>query len=528
MYFLKLSLVLATLAFAWLRFSDNTVDNDLWGHVLYGQRYWNHDQIRETEKLSWTAAGFPVVNHEYLAEIVMGWVHRIAGGSGLLFYMLGMGLVTVSLAFFGGSEPRGAHRWTAWILFAASINFIAIGFAVRPQLFTTLFLVVELIVLREIANGRFAWAFLLPPLFALWINFHGGVIAGVLVVFLLAAVETVHALWPRRLPETLETTRPPRKNLRVYWLLLFAAVIALLANPWGATLVRWNIDAIRLPRPQINEWQPLTLSAAHAPFYIVALVSLLAWIFSRQSRPWWEAAALLMFAAMGILHQRHTPLFGLANLVLSPRHLQDAALRLAPRARALLSLLARPAVQAALAAVLLASTGASLAFSFAPKDHPFTMEVEQDVYPVAAVEFMREHRLVGKTITFFDWGQQNLWELPENPVSFDGRFDTGYPRDVIAAHWDFYAGRALRPAVRWDDADVALLPAECPGIALLRAKGWRAVYRDPLAAVLVPPHGPHAGFMAGQRLRPRSADAVSGRVPFPDTPAVLATAAAPR
>jgi len=39
LYLLKLSLVLATLSFAWLRFSDNTVDNDLWGHVLYGQRY---------------------------------------------------------------------------------------------------------------------------------------------------------------------------------------------------------------------------------------------------------------------------------------------------------------------------------------------------------------------------------------------------------------------------------------------------------------------------------------------------------
>ena len=102
------------------------------------------------------------------------------------------------------------------------------------------------------------------------------------------------------------------------------------------------------------------------------------------------------------------------------------------------------------------------------------------------------------------------------------------PPAVITAHWDFYAGKALRPAVRWDEAEVALLPANCAGIRLLMLKGWRRVYLDPLATVLVPARGPHAQFMAGRRIRPRSADAVSGRIPFPDVPAVLATAAAPR
>src|SRR5947209_12337998 len=152
--FVQAALVFATLSFAWLRFSDNTVDNDLWGHVLYGQRYWNQGQVRETEQLSWTAAGFPVVNHEYLAEIAVGAVHRIGGGPGIFWYMLAMGSLTDALAFWagrtGGAGDAQIDRaavpkpvtWAALLLFAASINFIAVGFAVRPQLFTTLFLVI--------------------------------------------------------------------------------------------------------------------------------------------------------------------------------------------------------------------------------------------------------------------------------------------------------------------------------------------------------------------------------------------------
>src|SRR4051812_7316198 len=96
---LQLSLLAAVLGFAWLRFSDNTVDNDLWGHVLYGQRYWNQGHVRGSEAFSWTARGFDIVNHEYLAEIVVGQVHRFSGGTGLWIYMIAMSALTIALAF---------------------------------------------------------------------------------------------------------------------------------------------------------------------------------------------------------------------------------------------------------------------------------------------------------------------------------------------------------------------------------------------------------------------------------------------
>jgi hypothetical protein len=209
--------------------------------------------------------------------------------------------------------------------------------------------------------------------------------------------------------------------------------------------------------------------------------------------------------------------------------LEDAARRIAPHARDLISAFARPIIQASAAVVLLIASGASLIASFsAPKEHPFTMEVERNVYPVAAVEFIQAHRLFGNTITFFDWGQQNLWELPYNPVSFDGRFDTGYPQAVIAAHWDFYSGKALRPEVNWSQAEVALLPTGSGGVGLLGQAGWRSVYRDPLATVLVSPRGRYAELSVGPPLLRRSSEALRGRKPFPDAPPLLATLAAPR
>jgi hypothetical protein len=526
---LQASFVLAVVSFAWLRFSDNTVDNDLWGHVLYGQRYWLKGEVRGKEMLSWTAPGFAIVNHEYLAEIVMGWVHRAAGGTGLWVYMLVMGFATSGFALRAGKGTGIAQTWTALILFAASINFIAVGFAVRPQLFTTLALVVELVLLRELVKGRLSWGWLLPPLIALWGNFHGGVLAGIVVFFIMAATESLQTLWPHPWSTGWDAPTSSQRTLTVYWTLFALSGFALLFNPWGYDLVKWNVGAILRPRPQIQEWHALNLSAAHAPFYVVATLTLLAWSFSRRPKKAWEAATLLVLATMGILHQRHVPLFGLANLIFSPRHFNAAAQRLAPHCRGLISALARPVVQAVVSVLLLVASGASLVASFlTPKEHPFTMEVEKNVYPVSAVAFMQASHLEGKTITFFDWGQENLWELPYNPVSFDGRFDTGYPPSVIAAHWDFYRGQALRPEVNWSEAEVALLPVESGGVTLLTQAGWRAVYRDPLATVLIPARGRHASFMAGQPPLQRGLEALRGRSPFPDAPPLLSTASAPR
>lgn len=528
MRLLQFSLLAAVLSFAWLRFSDNTVDNDLWGHVLYGQRYVNQGHVRGPEPFSWTAPGFDIVNHEYLAEIVVGQVHRIAGGTGLWLYMLVMGGATVAFALWEGSRPAPSRHWAGLLLFGASINFIALGFAVRPQLFTTLFLVLELFLLRQLAAGRRGWGLLLPPLLGLWINFHGGVLAGLIVFAALAAAETCHACWPRTLPPSWEAARPPRKNLRLSWILAIAATAALLLNPWGYRLIEWNLRATLRPRPEIHEWHALAFSAANVPYYLVAATSLLAWIFSRRPKKLWEAATLLVLSMMGLLHQRHAPLFGLANLVLSPVHLDDAARRLAPYCRDLMVYFSRPFPQTAAALGLLVAGGAALSHSFArPKEHPFTMEVERDVYPVAAIEFIQAQKLFGKTITFFDWGQQHLWELPQNPVSFDGRFDTGYPPQVIAAHWDFYRGARMSPEINWSEAELAVLPTGGGGMKLLFRAGWRAVYLDPLAIVLVPPTGRHAHFRAGEPPERRGEDALRGREPFPDAPPVLATIVKP-
>lgn len=512
------SFAFAVLAFAWWRLSENTADNDLWGHVLYGQRMLHLGGLETTETLSWTAAGLPWINHEVLAELALGLTHRLAGGTGLWALMMLLAGVTLGWAWFTGAGPDRARRLTALALLAFSTNFIALGYAVRPQLFTYFFFVALLVALRKLFAGGLAWGFALPPLLFIWVNTHGGFLAGWAILLLAVLLETSAPLLPG-LQSKLRCGKVAAKPL-VLAGVATAGTLALLANPWGWKMILWTFGTLFLPRPNITEWQPMPLTAGALPFYFAILLGAAAWIVSRQPRRLWEMVAWALLAAMTIRTQRHAPLFGLASLIFLPPHLHELFARLDPHVASLRQAVQKPAL-AATAALALALAGAKCihASVSAPRLHPFRMEVPRTYFPVAAIEYMRAHHLTGNTITFFDWGQQVLWELPDNPVSFDGRLDTVYPARVMDAHWALYAGRDPGPGLDLAKAEVALLPTGGDGYPWLVKHGWKLVYCDALATVLVR-HPTATRPVFG------SAEDVSGSVPFPDAVPVLATRAA--
>ena len=518
----------AVAALAWLRFSENTADNDLWGHVLYGQRALLLGGLEHVEVLSWTAAGLPWINHEVWAEVFFGFIHRLAGGPGLWLAMLGLAAVTVIPAWRAGRGRGPAQRLTALALLAISVNSIALGYAVRPQLFTMLLLVLMLLALRAFFAGQVRWGWAVPVAFAAWANLHGGYFAGWVLLLGAVGAEIGVRVWPA-VGKPFGVTAAGGPSLGRLAAIVGLATGALLLNPWGIELVRWTWQTLLLPRPQIAEWHAPGLSGPAIGVYLLVLISIAGWLGSRQPRRAWEAVTLALLAAMAVLQLRHAPLFALANLIFTPPHLTDALQRLtAPTAR-LRGLVQRRLVALPLAGALVASGVLALGASLPPtRSDPFTIAVPKDTYPVTAIAFMRDHSLTGRTLTFFDWGQMVLWELPHNPVSFDGRLDTVYPDAIRDAHWRFYAGEDPGSALDLDAAEVALLPTGYGAVDRLRLVGWTLVYRDPLASVLVRQASAHPALATQRWPLQRGPAAVSGRARFPDQTSLLATEQRPR
>jgi hypothetical protein len=522
---LRRAFVVCVICLAVFQFSENTADPDLWGHVLYGRNFLQSGHLMRTEPYSWTAPGHEWINHEILAEAALAWSFRALGGTGLLLLKIAAGLATFFIALAIAAKGRDEKtRLVAWALGAVAVVEISFGFAARPQIFTALALAMELWILRQVHCGKRAWALALPPLFALWINTHGGVLAGMIVLVAAAISTRCEGVLKRFMPDSIASRFENQEtSMTGYWLWLFTVLSALtlLANPYGFELIRWLVGSVLWLRPDISEWNPALPGWDHAAFFFCVALTAVAFVFSRRPRQLWEIAVLVLLAALALRSVRNTPLFCIAALAFVPTHLADALDRFGNHFRRLTELGRHPAGQKIFTMLLLLGSAGSVAATLAlHKERAWTMEVPRDEYPVAAVQFIQQHELHGNLLVFFDWGEMCLWELPDSRVSIDGRLDTCYPPAVIAAHWKFYNAEPFDSAMLdVTRADFALLPSKLAGsMALARQDGWHAVYFDNLAVVLVK-NSDQFPKLAGIKL-PVQADsnAMKGRAVFPNHP----------
>ena len=515
--------VLCVICLAVFQFSENTADPDLWGHVLYGERLLQTGHLDRTDPYSWTAPGHEWINHEILAEAAMALSFRALGGMGLLLLKMVVGLATLFLAISLAARGRNnGTKLVAWAFAALAVVEISFGFAARPQIFTALALVIELLILQQIHKGRHFWALALPPLFALWINTHGGVLAGLLLLFAAAGASTLQDAFRKFAPgfagARLEAG-PPRATILWLWFSAVLSALALLANPYGLELPRWLVGSVLWLRPQISEWNPTPFDWNHAAFFFCVALAAIAIFLSRKPWQLWQLAVIVLLAALALRSIRNTPLFCIAALAFVPPHLADVLERFRNHFQGLAESCRCPTRQKILTALLVIASVGSLAATFTlHKQHAITMEAPREQYPVAAVDFIRQHELRGNLLVFFDWGEMCLWELPGSRVSIDGRLDTCYPTEVITAHWKFYNGESFdRATLDVSQATLALLPSKLAGsLALAKQDGWQAVYFDNLAVVLVK-NANQFPRLGGLNLPVQGdSSATEGRAAFPD------------
>ncbi len=517
---LKISFCALVIMLAVFQFSENTADPDLWGHIVYGQQMLHSHAIPKADIYSWTALGQPWVNHEVLAEISLGAAHAWLGGSGVLLLKMVTGILTFALCLrLGIANLAWPERYIAWAFGALAVVEISYGFAARPQIFTALFLVIELTLLRRIHSGSRAWALGIPFLFLVWINTHGGALAGFGLLGLTAGMTTLQFLYGKMARRTADAGTPAPQTILVLWLAVFGATAALFCNPWKGELIRWLIGSVLWLRPDIAEWNPTPLGWDHAVFFILLALGLFAWLFTRRPRAWWELAGCVAFAFLGWRSLRNAPLCSLVLLALAPPHLVSALGKFASHFERA-GMLVRQAGFQKFATVLsaLAAIGIGIGTFTLHKEHPLTMEAPGSQYPNDAVAFMAANDLRGKLVVFFDWGEMVIFHLPDCPPSLDGRLDTSYSRELIAAQWKFYNGEPYDTNVfNPDDADLALLPPNLAGTQeLAKHPGWHLVYYDDTAVIMARNVG-RFPKLAGQALPVAGPkDAARERVAFAD------------
>ena len=456
---------LALFAFATLTalLSRTQADPDLWGHLRFGLDLLDGGSLTTVDPYSYLTAGQAWINHEWLAEAAFALAWKLGGSAGLVAFKVAV-LLLVFGAVYWQLAALGVRLSHSFIMLALLLVFVipAAG-TVRPHMFTILLFALTLLVIARGERKQYGWLWAAPAIFALWINFHGGVLAGVGIFLIWGLVHGLvqPASWRRILPP------------------LAAAPLACLLNPYVTGLPLFLLRTATVARPEISEWKPLVLTSALGLFFLMTLVlSVTALIFSRRPRNLTTMVLFAVAALLPFMAERHLPLFALTTLVFCGEHIGDVwssnfkQIELDDRVRVWLA----PPVAAAgvlMLAIALSSSGRI------PIRAPF---------PLGAVSLLKQSGVAGNLAVDFTWGQYVIWHLgPRVQVSMDGRRETVYPDEIYRQNLEFMFGVG-----DWD----ALL-TEHPTELVLTNKGfaaynlvslsadWYLAYEDSISALFV-------------------------------------------
>jgi hypothetical protein len=432
-------------------------DYDLWGHLRSGTDVLESHGVPTVDEYSYTHFAGPPVDHEWFGEAVVALAFRTAGAGGLVSLKISLAILTGLICFYhllrtGVSSGR-----------AAAVMLLLIGLVppflmVRPLLFSLPAFALTLVTLYQAEHGRTAALWILPPVYAVWANLHGGVLAGLGILGIWAILNS---------RQLLKIAMP-----------LAATVAATCLNPWGWHLLPFLVRTAAVPRPEIIEWNPLPVNSPYGVIYTAILAAGVAGlVLSRLEKKWPLMALLGVTSLLPFVATRHTPLAILAAVILAGPHAGDALKRIATRKS--LEFPGWAAVLPLACAVILLTAAAR---------RPVRVAVARDRYPVQAVKLLAASGMEGNLVNQFNWGEYILWHLgPRVKVMMDGRRESVYSDETYQQYLRFQDGSGdWDRLVRDYHQDVALLEKGSTSANLLRlAPGWRQVYTDEIAVILV-------------------------------------------
>ena len=518
--------LVATAALLWSLMFRFLLNSDIWFHLAAGRLIWERRSIPATDSWSFTAAGRPWHNHEWLSDLVYhGWT-RVFGVDGLVWWQWLVEGCAYLLLYRLLARLSGARAAAALLAVLA----LAVGspfFDIRPNLWSVL----AFVGLIATTLGRERPPVVLPLLFVVWANLHGGVMLGVLALPILLGAPIVASIGDG-------TPVAPRIARAAGW--WAAAVAATCVNPWGWRVFSFAIglasSADMVSRTTLFEWLPPWVPGGiESPLFpwavglgAVAAIALLPRVL-RAPRDGEAIAALgltLLTLAMALQSRRFIPYFAIAQAVLAARAvgaLVRGELR-RPRAAAPAAPRPRHAVASAAVALLALAAGAWRLRAYPLDARAFDPLSWASQMPVESLNFLDANGIGGKLFAYHLWGGYVEYRAPGRLlVHVDPRAETVFDAATQRTHFAVLEGRpGWEETLDGTGAELVLWPMlderqRAQGRELAASPRWRTLYRDGVSLLLarrdlaLPPEPWRETPDSGYRSWARGRQAMDGR-----------------
>lgn len=399
---------------------------DVFWHLATGRWMAEHSSVPTLDPFRFSVTDLPWVNHEWLFQLLLFAVERLAGWPGLQA-LRGLLMAAFSATLYVGLGRIRLGRVPRVLVTLIAVFGIRPRSFLRPELITLTAIALLLILLREVIwrprNAQRTWRIYWPMalLTVVWANFHGEA----LLAPALSGLYLLGTRWRGGVPN--EEPQPAS------WGLVFGVPTALILatfctpNGWRILQVPGGITGAMRHLEAVNpEWLPTwkapqpTLFAA---FLIVALLCVLAWKRApRRILP--SALATVLLAGIALTAVRHQALFFVGAAFLGGESLRVLIRSRAPDSRF-------PWMQSSATAALCLMAAAWFLFPpvsgpLRPRQGEFRLGfgIQPGRFPERAVEFLERHPEIGPLYNTFAHGGYLLWRLyPPRQVFHEGRME---------------------------------------------------------------------------------------------------------
>ena len=451
---------------------------DTYWHLRAGADIVRTGAVPRVETYSFTAAGHPWREHEWLWDPISYVSYQLGGMPLLTLFGAALAVATLVLVHRLMIGSAGIRIPLLMLL----LIFVAPLWVLRPQLCT---LLAVPLLMTLLARERF-WP--IPALFVVWANMHGAVALGGIVLGAAAAAALLR--W------SLHRTPADRRRALALAVVLPASALACLATPLGAGLLHFLADSMgRIRAVGIGEWQRPSPADPYGAIFFIAVLGFAALLVGRRRAlrdgghasswaDWAMVAGALALVPLAVSAVRNVGVFALVAIPAASRLLgPDARVPLPWR---------RPRAPAAdgdrpVANLILLAVAALGALAFVARSYRSRVPT-LGWRPIApgALEALRACE--GPLYNQYDEGGYLIWFAPEKPVFVDNRQDP-YPVAHLRAQLDVQWGAApYRPLFeRWGIRCAFLPLTSTTTVAALDRDGWVTRYRDDTYVVLAAP-----------------------------------------
>lgn len=467
-------------------------DLDYGIHVGTGRWILQHGRVPITDPFTWSIPEHTYVAYHWAFQALVAVLYGKLGDLGpvlMRFVLILCTAVTILLTLMARRvDVVIGATCTLFALVAAELRF-----AVRPELFTYLFLALTSLALARWKNGSRTALFSIPLIFIGWVNTHIYILG-----FVLLLAELFEQIVLRRID-------------RRFCIVLVVAAAALFVNPYGLEAVmeparlftRMSKDNIfaqhitELASPLAiddNPRTPFALTVQFSAWFLLMAVALPALWGLLRARRIADAIVLLMFGALSVAAVRNMALFA----VVAPPVIAYGLTSLVSLGSETWLLWRRIMFNlvSVLTIVLCIRVGTGAWYASQRRTAHLAPRVERSALALDAAEFVERANLKGRGFNNFNVGGALILGAPSHPIYIDGRnevtgeaFFKNYLELLEPKKFDSFVESFNIEYVVLGHSNMMRLVRH-----LLASQKWAVVHYDSVAVVMVRKDGPNGSL----------------------------------